>query len=209
KTRTKKSSNDLTSIGPSSATPNETITRQKKQPNNNHNNNHNNNQGRQIMDFRSIRKLVELVKNTGIGEIEVKTGEDSVRICCNPMPAQPGMQVPQVAAAPYAQPVPGGPLPAGNPAQEVRSQEEPIEQGHNVASPMVGTVYIAPTPGAKPFVKVGQHVNEGDTICLIEAMKMFNQIEADCSGVISACMVNNEQPVEFDQTLFVITPDDE
>lgn len=147
------------------------------------------------MDIRKIKKLIELIKETGIGEIEVKTGDDSVRI--SRMPSLPA--VTQVTAA--------MPLKEES-SQEIREKMqtivEEIPEGHAVKAPMVGTVYVAPTPGAKPFVEVGQHVAMGDTLCLIEAMKMFNKIEADKAGIVSARLVENGQPVEYDQALFII-----
>lgn len=154
------------------------------------------------MDTRKIRKLIELVKETGIGELEVKSGDDSVRINCQintaptvtqiaaPMPATPAqMPAPETVTAPAATTVP--------------AKHTHIE-GHHMKSPMVGTVYLSAAPGSAPFVSIGQTVQVGDTLCLIEAMKMFNKIEADKSGVISARLVENEQPVEYDQTLFII-----
>lgn len=151
-------------------------------------------------DIRKIRKLIELVKQTGVGEIEVKSGEESVRISCH-APAAPAA-APLTIAAPVAPTTPGT---VNTPTESPASED--VTTGHRVNSPMVGAVYLAATPGEKPYVEIGQRVNEGDTLCLIEAMKMFNQIEADCSGVVSACLVNNEQAVEYDQTLFIIDPD--
>lgn len=159
------------------------------------------------MDTRKIRKLIDIVKETGIGELEVKSGEDSVRINC-----QTNLSNSQTISTTV---VPTSPLEATEPkaAQpEAKSQETAAPQsektaqanGHTVHSPMVGTVYLASTPGSPPLVSVGQHVNVGDTLCLIEAMKMFNKIEADRAGTISARMVENEQPVEYDQALFII-----
>lgn len=150
------------------------------------------------MDTRKIRKLIELVKETGIGELEVKSGEESVRINCqlNVMTAAP-------AAAPVAVTMPAAhpeaPAPAAAPAKKHAHVE-----GHTMRSPMVGTVYLSATPGNPPFVSVGQKVKVGDTLCMIEAMKMFNKIEADKSGTISARLIENEQPVEYDQPLFII-----
>ena len=150
------------------------------------------------MDTRKIRKLIELVKETGIGELEVKSGDDSVRINC------------QLTTIPtYATPTTTAHTPqiTTQPA-EIKS-ETPVKkhehhEGHKVKSPMVGTVYLSGTPGKPPFVSVGQKVKIGDTLCLIEAMKMFNKIEADKTGTISARLVENEQPVEYDQPLFII-----
>ena len=148
------------------------------------------------MDTRKIKKLIELVKATGIGELEVKSGDESVRISTQPPPATPAATQVVTAAAP---------VPAPIPVAEAPSQES--HAGHHVTSPMVGTIYLATKPGDPPFVSVGQHVKVGETLCLIEAMKMFNKIEADKSGVISARLIDNEQPVEYDQPLFIIEED--
>lgn len=151
------------------------------------------------MDTRKIRKLIELVKETGIGELEVKSGEESVRINCQ-------AAAPLVTAQQYAAPAPVVSVPAA-PVVDAKPQETKKHahaEGHHVKSPMVGTVYLSTAPGSAPFVSVGQKVKMGDTLCLIEAMKMFNKIEADKAGTISARMVENEQPVEYDQSLFII-----
>ncbi len=152
------------------------------------------------MDIRTIRKLIELANETGIGEIEVKSGEESVRI------SRGGGTNPYVApAAPLMQPViqPAAPQ-AAAPAATPVAEKPPAISGHEIKAPMVGTVYVCPKPGAASFVKVGDRVKLGDTLCLIEAMKMFNKIEADKTGVVVACLIENEQPVEYDQPLFVI-----
>lgn len=153
------------------------------------------------MDTRKIRKLIELVKETGIGELEVKSGEESVRISCqqNLVAVSPTMLPPH-----YPTSEPASTAPAAS--AKVTETIAPVEEGHNVLSPMVGTVYLAPASGAMPFVRVGDSINVGETLCLIEAMKMFNKIEADVSGVISARLVENEQPVEYSQPLFIIEP---
>ncbi len=145
------------------------------------------------MDTRRIKKLIELVKATGVGELEVKSGEDSVRISCYKVSAEPVVVAPQqaVPAAPAA----------------VATEPAVVDDGFVQKSPMVGSVYLAATPGAKPFVAVGDRVEIGDTLCLIEAMKMFNKIEAEMAGIVSARMIENESPVEFDQPLFIIDPD--
>lgn len=154
------------------------------------------------MDLRKIRKLIELIQETGIAEIEIREGEESVRISRESSKA---MQT--VYAAPAATHM------TAEPQQVVASAKAPAEQTapaaaiankHTVKAPMVGTVYLAPSPGAKVFVSVGQAVKPGDTLCLIEAMKMFNQIEADKAGTIGAILVETGVPVEFNQPLFVI-----
>ncbi len=148
------------------------------------------------MDIRKVRKLIELLEESGIAEIEIKEGEEAVRIRRGTSMTAPGQAVPQLAAVP---------TPAAATDDEARPEkEQPIADGHTVKSPMVGTFYEAPTPGQKPFVTVGQSVKTGDTLCIIEAMKMLNQIEADKDGVIRARLVENAQPVEFGQALFVI-----
>ena len=147
------------------------------------------------MDIRTIKKLIELLDSSGVAEIEVKEGESSVRI--SRMPAN----MPQmVMSAPMATPTPAA-APQATAATPVA--EEGLS-GHVVKSPMVGTFYRAASPDAKPFAEVGHQVKAGDTICIIEAMKMFNQIEADKSGIIKAILCENGQPVEFDQPLIII-----
>ncbi len=151
------------------------------------------------MDIRKIRKLIELMEETEMGEIEVTSGDDKVRI---KKQSSASSQAIAYAPAPMAVPAPAAPAPA--PAAAPAESSSTVPDGHQVKSPMVGTAYIASAPGEPPFVAIGQRVNVGDTICLIEAMKMFNKIEADRAGVVSACLINNEQPVEFDQPLFII-----
>ena len=151
------------------------------------------------MDIRKIRKLIELINETGVGEIEVKSGEESVRISRQSTQSAAPVVTTTALPAPLASPQPT------TAAAEEKKQTPPSHaDGHAITSPMVGTVYLSATPGQKPFVEVGQQVSVGDTLCLIEAMKMFNKIEADKSGVISARLIENEQPVEYDQTLFII-----
>ena len=153
------------------------------------------------MDIRKVKKLIELLEESEVAEIEIHEGEESVRISRMPqsMPAAPQyFQAPPVMPAAPSAPVAAAeaaPLPA----------EEAVPEGHAVKSPMVGTFYEAPSPGAKPFIEVGQQVNVGDTLCIIEAMKMLNQIEADKAGKITARLAENGQPVEFGQSLFVIS----
>lgn len=147
------------------------------------------------MDIRKVKKLIELLEESGIAEIEIREGEESVRISRH---GQSGTQVVMQAAA--AQQNGHAPM-AAAPAVLV-APAAPAE--HTVNSPMVGTFYQAPTPGASPFVEIGQSVNVGDTLCVIEAMKIMNQIESDKAGVVKALLVENGQPVEFGQPLFVI-----
>ena len=148
------------------------------------------------MDIRKIKKLIELVEESGIAEIEIAEGEESVRITReikSPMAAAP---VQYAAPAPVA-------APAAAPA-EAAPAEDAVVSGHQVKSPMVGTFYEASSPGAAPFTEIGKQVKAGDTLCIIEAMKMLNQIESDKSGTVKAVLAENGQPVEFDQPLFVI-----
>ncbi|WP_300003290.1 acetyl-CoA carboxylase biotin carboxyl carrier protein [uncultured Cedecea sp.] len=156
------------------------------------------------MDIRKIKKLIELVEESGISELEISEGEESVRISRAPVNSGfPAMQ--QAYAAPMYAPQPGlsqAIAPAAAPVMETSATTE--LSGHIVRSPMVGTFYRTPTPDAKAFVEVGQKVNAGDTLCIVEAMKMMNQIEADKTGVVKAILVENGQPVEFDEPLVVI-----
>ncbi len=147
------------------------------------------------MDIRKVKKLIELMDGTDITEIEIKEGEEAVRIARHSMQAPP-MVMPQ--SAPTA-PITEFPRTA-EPAQPEATRLE----GHIVHAPMVGTFYRAPSPGSPPFVEVGDRVREGDTLCIIESMKMMNQIKADAAGTIEAILVNNEMAVEFDQPLFTI-----
>lgn len=152
------------------------------------------------MDTRKIRKLIELVKETGIGELEIKSGDESVRISC-----QKGAII-ATNAGMIGAPFDAAVHPVSNHAVPQASSSPSLPEGHNVLSPMVGTVYLAPASGSMPFVQVGSNVKAGDTLCLIEAMKMFNKIEADVAGVVSARLIENEQPVEYGQALFIIEP---
>ncbi len=146
------------------------------------------------MDIRKIKKLIEIIEESDIAELEISEGEESVRI------SRYSSQVAPVAVA--AAPAPVAVAPA---AVEIASAPEaPKHQGHELKSPMVGTFYRSSSPGAKPFVEEGQSVSVGDTLCIIEAMKILNQIEADKSGKITKILVENAQPVEYDQPLFII-----
>lgn len=152
------------------------------------------------MDIRKIKKLIELVEESGIAELEITEGEESVRIHRGPTGVQAPMNYSFAApaapqAAPAATATTASEAPAGEPAQP---------EGHVVKSPMVGTFYRASSPTAKAFAEVGQQVKVGDTLCIVEAMKMMNQIEADKAGVVKAILVENQDPVEFDQPMFII-----
>ena len=154
------------------------------------------------MDMRKIKRLIELLEESGVNEIEIREGEESVRIsragAAAGWPAYaPPIQYQVPAAAPAADPAPAAPR-----SEEPRAPAEPT--GHVVRSPMVGTFYRAPSPDAGPFTEEGSHVKVGDTLCIIEAMKMLNQIESDREGVVRSVLVENGQPVEYDQPLFVI-----
>lgn len=156
------------------------------------------------MDMRKIRKLIELIQETGIAEIEIREGEESVRISRESTRGTPTV-VTAMPPANYVMPPQAAPAPAAPTAQApAAEQAAPAKDKHSVKAPMVGTVYLCPSPGAKMFVELGQEVKAGDTLCLIEAMKMFNQIEADKAGKITAILVDNGVPVEFNQPLFVI-----
>ena len=148
------------------------------------------------MDIRKIKKLIELLEDSGVAEIEIKEGEESVRISRHNPNAQ-------VMAAPMAMAAPA-PVAAAAPVAAPEAIAEPVVTGHQVKSPIVGSFYRASSPGAKPFCEKGQSVKEGDTLCIIEAMKMMNQIEADKSGTVKEILVDNGEPVEFGQPLFII-----
>ena len=158
------------------------------------------------MDLRKIKKLIELLDESGIAEIEVTEGEESVRI------SRYGTSPPAVhAAAPVAPPAPSGSVPAADgpsalaPAAAPTTEEHPSSpSGSAIDAPMVGTMYRAPSPGAPPFVEVGSRISAGDVVCIIEAMKILNQIESEVSGVVREILVENGQPVEFGQTLMVV-----
>jgi acetyl-CoA carboxylase biotin carboxyl carrier protein len=153
------------------------------------------------MDIRKVKKLIELLDESGIAEIEITEGEESVRI--SRYSAHAPAAAPVVAAAPAPAPVASAPAPVAAPVAEAPA-EVTEEDGYEVTAPMVGSYYAASSPGAAPYVQVGDRVNEGDTLCIIEAMKMMNQIEADVSGVIKSIRIQNGEPVEFGQVLFVI-----
>lgn len=151
------------------------------------------------MDIRKIKKLIELVEETGVSEIEIKEGEETVRISRKiEAPAFPPHYY-----VPHA-PMPHAPTPENSSPLTSQANEEKIPEGHIVTSPMVGTFYKAPSPEASPFVTVGSKVEVGTILCIIEAMKTLNQIESDRAGTLASILVENGQPVEFGQPLFVI-----
>jgi acetyl-CoA carboxylase biotin carboxyl carrier protein len=149
------------------------------------------------MDLRKLKKLIDLVQESGIAELEITEGEEKVRINRVGIPGHPGMMS-----------MPQGTMPPAVTATAVSTAplvEAPAEpEGHVVKSPMVGTFYRSSAPGSKPFVEVGQNINAGETLCIIEAMKLLNEIEADQSGVVKKVLVENGQPVEYGQPLFII-----
>lgn len=150
------------------------------------------------MDIRKIKKLIEMLEASGIAELEITEGEESVRI------SRYG-QTPPMPAMPYPpQAYNLAPLPAAAPAAEAAPAGKPAPDGKIIRSPMVGTFYNAPAPDADPFIKLGDDIKAGDTVCIIEAMKMFNRIEADFGGKIVEILVENGQPVEYDEPLFVV-----
>jgi len=153
------------------------------------------------MDIRKVKKLIELLEESGVAEIEIHEGEESVRI--SRQNSAPQMFAPAQMGMPYGMPM-AAPEASSAPALDAGSAQPEIPPGHTVNSPMVGTFYRAPSPGASAFVEVGSRVNAGDTLCIIEAMKMLNQIEADKAGTIAAILVENAEPVEYGQPLFVI-----
>ncbi len=151
------------------------------------------------MDIRKVKKLIELLEESGLAELEITEGEESVRISRH----GPGTPVQYAMAAPQA-PAAGAPVAVSTGTGNATVAPPPAETGHKVLSPMVGTYYEAPSPESQVFVKIGDQVAVGDTLCIIEAMKMMNQIEADKAGTVKAALVKNGEPVEFGQALFVI-----
>jgi acetyl-CoA carboxylase biotin carboxyl carrier protein len=150
------------------------------------------------MDIRKIKKLIELLEESDLAEIEVQEGEESVRI------SRHSKTVQTVLGAQPMMMAPPPPAPAAAPAVSGEVAAPPPPKGHTITSPIVGSFYRSPAPGSPPFVEVGQRVNAGDTLCIIEAMKMLNQIESDKAGVVAAILVENGQPVEYGQPLFII-----
>ncbi len=151
------------------------------------------------MDIRKIKKLIELLENSGLAEIEIKEGDDAIRI------SRSSAVTENVMAVPAASPVPVAPAPeaAGTIEQETEEKSD-IPEGHVVTSPMVGSFYAAPSPESKNFVEIGSKVKVGDTLCIIEAMKIFNEIEADKAGTVVAILKEPGDPTEFGEPLFII-----
>jgi len=150
------------------------------------------------VDIRKVKKLIELLEESGISEIEISEGEESVRISRYPNPGTVSVQALQhPALAPPPAPAPAVPA-------EAAAAAPPAARGQQVTAPMVGTFYSGPAPGAKPFVEIGTEVKPGDTLCVIEAMKMMNQIESEVAGRVVSILVENGSPVEFGQALFII-----
>ncbi len=165
------------------------------------------------MDIRKIKKLIELLEASSLTELEIVEGEESVRLSrggtmAGAMPMMHAPISPEVQAAAWSAPAAAlgtHAVSAGAvPVTPQPTEEEQVPEGELIRSPMVGTFYDSPNPEAEPFISLGQQIKEGDTLCIIEAMKMFNQIEAEVSGTVVAVLVENGQPVEFDEPLFVI-----
>ncbi len=154
------------------------------------------------MDIRKVKKLIELLEDSNLSEIEIHEGEESVRLSRQSAAAQVAMPAPTIAAPVQPHAAPAAPPPAAS--SETESSDGGLPDGHVVRSPMVGTYYSAPSPEAEVFVTIGQVVEPGDTLCMIEAMKMFNQIESDKGGKVVAILGENGEAVEYDQPLFVI-----
>jgi acetyl-CoA carboxylase biotin carboxyl carrier protein len=154
-----------------------------------------------MMDIRKVKKLIELLEESGISEIEISEGEESVRISRYPQPGTVGAPMVTTISAPAPA---ASPPPAAAPAADAAAAAPPAARGHQVTAPMVGTFYSGPAPGAKPFVEIGSEVKPGDTLCVIEAMKMMNQIESEVAGKVVSVLVENGNPVEFGQALFII-----
>lgn len=151
------------------------------------------------MDLRKLKKLIDLVQESGIAELEITEGEEKVKIVRGGVVSvAPPAGAPVAAAGPVAPAAPAAPAPAA------QAEAPPAPEGHVVKAPMVGTFYRSPSPDAKAFVELGQTIKEGQTVCIIEAMKLMNEIESDASGVIKAILVENGQPVEYGQPLFIL-----
>ena len=154
------------------------------------------------MDIRKVKKLMEMLEESSLSEMEIVEGEESIRL------SKSSSVIPQIQNEANTIPLNvSSPLAQQSISQQKENQAEKVDNtisGHEIKSPMVGTFYEAPSPGSKPFVSIGDNIKAGDTLCIIEAMKMLNQIESDKSGVVKAVLTENGQPVEYNQVLFVI-----
>ena len=161
------------------------------------------------MDIRKVKKLIEMLEESNLNEIEIKEGEEGVKLVkSNPIPSNFISSTPAIISEPTQQsPItkPSAPLSEATVTQEISQTSDVLESGNKMNSPMVGTFYSAPNPESEPFVKVGDQINEGDVLCIIEAMKMMNEVKSEFSGTVKQILVDNAEPVEFDQTLFVIS----
>ena len=161
------------------------------------------------MDIRKVKKLIEMLEESNLNEIEIKEGEEAVKLVkSNPVSSNFISSTPAIISEPTQQsPItkPSAPLSEATVTQEISQTSDVLESGNKMNSPMVGTFYSAPNPESEPFVKVGDQVNEGDVLCIIEAMKMMNEVKSEFSGTVKQILVDNAEPVEFDQTLFVIS----
>ncbi len=155
------------------------------------------------MDLRKLKKLIDLVQESGIAELEITEGEEKVRINRVGSPGHPGMMHPGMINM-QMQPTPTAPAPVATSLAPAAAPVPSEPEGHIVKSPMVGTFYRSSAPGSQAFVEIGQNINVGETLCIIEAMKLLNEIEADQSGVVKKVLVENGQPVEYGQPLFII-----
>jgi len=161
------------------------------------------------MDIRKVKKLIEMLEESNLNEIEIKEDEEAVKLVkSNPVPSNFISSTPAIISEPTQQsPItkPSAPLSEATVTQEISQTSDVLESGNKMNSPMVGTFYSAPNPESEPFVKVGDQINEGDVLCIIEAMKMMNEVKSEFSGTVKQILVDNAEPVEFDQTLFVIS----
>ena len=161
------------------------------------------------MDIRKVKKLIEMLEESNLNEIEIKEGEEAVKLVkSNPAPSNFISSTPAIISEPTQQsPItkPSAPSSEVTVTQEISQTSDVLESGNKMNSPMVGTFYSAPNPESEPFVKVGDQINEGDVLCIIEAMKMMNEVKSEFSGTVKQILVDNAEPVEFDQTLFVIS----
>ena len=161
------------------------------------------------MDIRKVKKLIEMLEESNLNEIEIKEGEEAVKLVkSNPIPGNFISSTTPIISEPTQQSLianQSAPSPEETVIQEISQTSDVLESGNKMNSPMVGTFYSAPNPESEPFVKVGDQINEGDVLCIIEAMKMMNEVKSEFSGIVKQVLVDNAEPVEFDQTLFIIS----